>query len=177
VAGIGPSLKGDHEFTPEEEAEALKSNRFMCVAQMGISALQLTTCAILFNRAPVRDAVNIAVCAVSLPLAAAGFSALLQPEAEYSVSIMRVYQYFFVLRAGLVTFDYAAMLHTRKRDDTSERKVVIGSIALVAILTLQVLNSLLVLAVIRIMRKMRRDSLREQASAGGQPGEATPLLA
>lgn len=177
MAGIGPNLKGDHEFTAEEEASALQSNRFMCVCQMGISALQLTICAIFFNRDPVRDTVNIAVCAVSLPLAAAGFSALLRPEAEYSVPIMRVYQYFFVLRAALVTFDYAAMLHTRQRDDTSERKVIEASIALVAILTLQLLNSLLVLAVIRIMRKLRNEQLKAEAQAGSQPGEATPLLA
>ena len=158
----------------------------MCVCQIAISAAQLGVCAWHFKEAPTRDAVNIAVCAVSLPLVAAGLTALNNPEDSAAVAVMQVYQYFFLLRSALVCFDYGWLVDTRKVHDTTRNAIVLATIVLVAILVLQLLNSLLVMAVIRIMRKKRNEAVARQASSGkagddaaaaAVPAtEATPLL-
>jgi len=116
----------------------------------------------------VRNTVNICCCALGLPLAVCGITALNHPSEEWAVPVMHVYQYFFVVRATLVTFDYAWLLGTRRTLHPGEKAIILATILLVVILTLQVLNSLLVMAVIRIMRKKYRE---------GQAAETTPLLA
>lgn len=170
--GFG-SAKADTEFSPAEEESAFATNRLMCVCQIAISAAQMALCAWTFHTAPVRNAVNIAFCALSLPLAVAGLSALHAPEEEHSVLVMHWYQLFFVLRAGLVSFDFACLLHTRVRDGVTTQHVVLAAVLLVTILVLQCLNSLLVLAVIRIMRKKRNLLVLADANAAH---ERTPLL-
>jgi hypothetical protein len=145
--------------------------------QIAISAAQLTVCAVHFHVAPTRNAVNIAVCAVSLPLVTAGLSALHNPEWEYAVLTMHFYQCFFLLRSALVCFDYGYLLRMRSVDGTSSRDVVIATLVLAAILTLQALNSLLVMAVVRVMRKRRKEAVAREAGGGGAACETTPLMA
>ncbi len=149
----------------------------MCMCQIGISTAQLAVCAYLFKQAPIRNSVNIALCAASLPLAVAGLSALHLPEEEYSVLTMHFYQWFFVLRAVLVTFDYGFLLKTRVARHVTTAHVIVATLVLIAILILQVLNSLLVMAVIRIMRKKRNQRVAADAAKAQAPvDERTPLL-
>ena len=149
----------------------------MCVCQIGISAAQLGVSAYLLSDMPVRNTVNICVCAVSIPLAIAGLVCLYQPEEAFSVPTMQVYQLFFVLRAALVTFDYAVLLKTRQRRDVSEGHIILATILVALILVLQVLNSLLVMAVIRIMRKRRNQRVaKDEAQQATPADERTPLL-
>ena len=100
---------------------------------------------------------------------------------SWPADCFKVYQLFFVLRAALVTFDYAVLLKTRERRDISHAHVVLATIVLILILVLQVLNSLLVMAVVRIMRKRRNQRVARDAVAGeqgsqGAADERTPLL-
>ena len=118
----------------------------MCAFQLAISVLQLGVSAARFHEAPLRNGVNVAVCAASLPLVAAGLTALNTPDAEYAVATMQVYQLFFVLRSALVCFDYAFLVDTRKRFGVSRRDVALAGVLLAAVLILQLLNSLLVRA-------------------------------
>jgi hypothetical protein len=180
--GVG-SEHADAEFTPEEEASAFDTNRTMCMCQVGISLAQLTVCALQFKDSPLRNGVNVGVCAVSLPLAVAGLTALADPEAPHAVLTMHWYQFFFLLRALLVSFDYGFLVDTRAKHGTSTKALVLATVVLVAILMLQVLNSLLVMAVIRIMRKRRNQAAAREAAAAAEGGvakaqanEATPLL-
>jgi hypothetical protein len=166
--------RDDSEFTSAEEESAFWSNRFMCVCQLGISALQLLVCALLFSRAPVRNAVNIILCALSLPLAAAGLFALSQPDDEHSVLIMHWYQFFFVLRAFLVSFDWGATVRLRERQGLSDSRFLVVTLTFAAVLILQLLNSLLVMAVVRIMRKRRRERVAAEEKVA--VSERTPLL-
>ena len=178
--GMG-SAKDDGDFTPAEEASAFQTNVIMCCCQIGISAAQLGVSAYLLADYPIRNTVNIIVCACSIPLAIAGLVCLAHPEEAFAVPTMQVYSVFFILRAGLVTFDYAVLLKTRQRRDISHAHVVVATIVLALILILQLLNSLLVMAVIRIMRKRRNQRVARDSSAGeqgnkGAVDEHTPLL-
>jgi hypothetical protein len=148
----------------------------MC--QIAISCAQLTVCAVKFASSPLRNAVNIACCAVSLPLAVAGLTAISNPEAEHSVLTMHWYQFFFIIRSLLVSFDYGYLVETRAAPPvTSTKALIMATIVLLAILTLQFLNSLLVMAVIRIMRKRRHEAVAREAAEGKSvPTETTRLL-
>ena len=143
----------------------------MCACQLGISALQLTVCAVRYHTSPLRDGVNIAACLVSMPLVGAGLYALSNPENEHAVAVMQVYQLFFLLRSALVTFDYVFLVDTAKATGTTKREIVIATLVLCCILTIQFLNSLLVMAVVRIMRKMRNVAAAREAAS-----ETSPLL-
>lgn len=46
---LGAKEVDDDEFTPEEEEEAIGTNRFMAYCQTGISLIQLTVCSIKFK--------------------------------------------------------------------------------------------------------------------------------
>ena len=145
----------------------------MCACQLAISAAQLVVCAVRFHEAPFRDTVNIVACVVSLPLVGAGLYALSHPEEAHAVAVMQVYQFFFLLRSALVSFDYGFVVETRKRFGTSTREIVIATLVLICILVIQGLNSLLVMAVIRIMRRTRNQAVARE----GQPAtETSPLL-
>jgi len=87
---------------------------------------------------------------------------------EYAVLTMHWYQFFFVCRVVLVSFDYGFVMEQRHVDDLAHSQIVLSTVTFVAILILQLLNTLLVMAVIRIMRKRRRNVEKTT--------EATPLL-
>lgn len=93
VAGVDVGMgtaKEDSEFTPAEEASAFQTNTIMCCCQIAISAAQLGVSAYLLADQPIRNTVNIIVCAVSIPLAIAGLVCLAHPEEAFAVPTMQV---------------------------------------------------------------------------------------